>query len=211
MIIHNKKAHQDVMLKFLKYLNQRTNGFILKGGTSLHLCYGLDRFSEDLDFDTERNKIDSIVKSFCAVYKFHCNEKKNSSYGQRFMIDYGVNRQLLKIESSILRYRNAKLNNDEIVLIQGIRTYDITSIAQRKLHAFMDRDKIRDMYDVAFIIIKYWERLTKDVQSLFYESLKQKGLQHCQRMIDEQKDDLISEDELGNKVLHAFDKIGLLE
>jgi predicted nucleotidyltransferase component of viral defense system len=28
---------------------------VLKGGTALLLCYGLDRFSEDLDFDAPKN------------------------------------------------------------------------------------------------------------------------------------------------------------
>jgi predicted nucleotidyltransferase component of viral defense system len=39
------------MVSYLLLLNKRTDQFILKGGTALARCYGLDRFSEDIDLD----------------------------------------------------------------------------------------------------------------------------------------------------------------
>ena len=43
--------HKKVIIDFLNYLNSQTDQFILKGGTALMLCYGLNRFSEDIDLD----------------------------------------------------------------------------------------------------------------------------------------------------------------
>lgn len=34
------------------------DNFVLKGGTALSLFYGLDRYSEDLDFDAKSNNMD---------------------------------------------------------------------------------------------------------------------------------------------------------
>lgn len=44
-----RMRHIEIMRNFLTELNKETDTFILKGGTSLLLAYGLDRFSEALD------------------------------------------------------------------------------------------------------------------------------------------------------------------
>ena len=38
-----RDEHYKVISEFLKYLNEKTDEFILKGGTSLLTCYNLDR------------------------------------------------------------------------------------------------------------------------------------------------------------------------
>ena len=43
-----RMRHIEIMRNFLTELNKETDTFILKGGTSLLLAYGLDRFSEDI-------------------------------------------------------------------------------------------------------------------------------------------------------------------
>lgn len=40
--------HKEVMVDCLNYLNRFTDQFVLKGSTALMLCYGLNRFSEDI-------------------------------------------------------------------------------------------------------------------------------------------------------------------
>lgn len=40
-----RDKHQNVINEFLNFLNKKTDDFILKGGTSLLICYNLDRFS----------------------------------------------------------------------------------------------------------------------------------------------------------------------
>jgi predicted nucleotidyltransferase component of viral defense system len=52
--------------KFMKAIVQSMTGtpYILKGGTALMFGYGLDRFSEDLDFDsTKRINMESRIKN----------------------------------------------------------------------------------------------------------------------------------------------------
>ena len=45
-------AHVEIMRAVAKDIQDLP--MVLKGGTALLLCYGLDRFSEDLDFDAPK-------------------------------------------------------------------------------------------------------------------------------------------------------------
>ena len=47
-----QQAHVRIMRAVLASLQD--SPLVLKGGTALLLCYGLDRFSEDLDFDAPK-------------------------------------------------------------------------------------------------------------------------------------------------------------
>jgi hypothetical protein len=97
----NIEAHKRVIRNFLVYLNKLTDRFILKGGTALCMFYENDRFSEDIDLDTEKGNIANVVKNFCKFHGYPSpNEKKDTNYGQKFMIDYGITGQLLKVETS---------------------------------------------------------------------------------------------------------------
>ena len=53
--------HGNFIEAFLLFLNKQTDQFVLKGGTALSLCYGLDRFSEDIDLDGRKQDIKEIV------------------------------------------------------------------------------------------------------------------------------------------------------
>ena len=57
--------HKKTIDGFLKYLNEASEAFVLKGGTALLICYGLDRLSEDIYLDGKDTGIESIVSSFC--------------------------------------------------------------------------------------------------------------------------------------------------
>lgn len=46
-----KMKHRGIMVLFLRFINNLSSDFILKGGTALMLCYSLDRFSEDIDLN----------------------------------------------------------------------------------------------------------------------------------------------------------------
>lgn len=58
MLTERDKYHEKLMLNILKNLSDTP--LVLKGRTALYLGYGLNRFSEDLDFDSSKNSICSI-------------------------------------------------------------------------------------------------------------------------------------------------------
>lgn len=52
LITERDKHHEKLMVSILKNLTDTP--LVLKGGTALYLGYGLNRFSEDLDFDSSK-------------------------------------------------------------------------------------------------------------------------------------------------------------
>jgi predicted nucleotidyltransferase component of viral defense system len=128
---------------------------VLKGGTALRLCYGLDRFSEDLHFDSVKalNLEHSIEEIFSqlgkSVPKFRhptitLTKKTDTVRGYRVV--YGDN-ITLKIETSL---RGTPDDND-ITELNGILTYKITVLIEQKLRALQGRTTARDFHDVAFL------------------------------------------------------------
>lgn len=64
-----RTEHKKVIETVLSIFNKNTDKYILKGGTALMQCYGLDRFSEDIDMDSidtdsEKYIITKVTKSY---------------------------------------------------------------------------------------------------------------------------------------------------
>ncbi len=148
-------------------LRMQTTPYVLKGGTALALLYGLDRHSVDLDFD-ERGKRVSIknhvrdglrdkgipMSAFIHDY--------DTWKGQRFKVHY-INPQtgrdrLMKIELS----SRSEPNPDDIVVVDGIRTYCLPALFEQKMNAASDRVKARDLFDVGFLVATHGDRLSSE-------------------------------------------------
>lgn len=52
ILTERDKHHEKLMVNILKNLSDTP--LVLKGGTTLYLGYSLNRFSEDLDFDSSK-------------------------------------------------------------------------------------------------------------------------------------------------------------
>lgn len=143
-----RKQHKEVMLSYLKYLNAKTESFILKGDTALYLCYDLDRFSEDIDLDGKEKGLAALVDAFCSKRGFTYRVAKDTPIVERCFINYGNERRPLKIEVS---YRRIEIPESEVEAINEIKVYGIDSLCGMKINAYAGRDKIRDLYDLTFI------------------------------------------------------------
>ena len=155
-----QKERIDIIKKVLRSLS---DNFVLKGGTALSLYYGLNRYSEDIDLDSKSNNMD-IAKMLKSNRDFRdCNItiKKNTDTVFRVMLDYCGQSHLgnypLKIEVS---------NRNKIFLqqgaltytnIYGVNVYNISELIDMKIAAFNGRDKVRDLYDLNFLLNKYPE------------------------------------------------------
>lgn len=143
------------------------DNFIFKGGTALRFYYGLDRYSEDLDFDTISNNMDIIkrIKSHKDFKNWQIYEKKISETSNRFTIDYGATTPLGKYPLKIdISGRNKMLLRDKQLSyskIDGVCVYNIETIIQMKRQAFLSRNKIRDFYDIGFLLEKYPQHFNK--------------------------------------------------
>lgn len=203
----NKELHFEVIQSFLQFLNSITHDYVLKGGTSLMMCYNLDRFSEDIDLDSSnKNAIETIVKNFCTECNIQYRTAKNTDTVKRFMVHYGGDKPL-KIEVS---YRNGVIDTNRVMLINNITVYNIQTIFSMKLNAFNRRDKLRDLYDVCFIYKYYKNYLSNEQLYMLKDSFSFKGLEQFDFLIKDQQDDLIDNDKLAMDFLGVFNDFGLL-
>ena len=129
---------------------------VLKGGTARSLCYGLDRFSEDLDFDAPKKfnlagRVERVLSRF--TQESRIKVVKDTATVQRLKVHYrkGAVDRLLKIETS---FRQTP-SNDSVEIRSGIKTYKVSSLINQKLAALVGRTKVRDLYDVAFLARTY--------------------------------------------------------
>lgn len=203
--------HEQVMENFLSVLNKHSSGFILKGGTALRRCYGLDRFSEDIDLDGFKQDIGPFVRRFCAAYGYSYREAKNTEVVKRYLINYGNDSKPLKVEVS---YRNKKFSDQDLSKITEIRNgtlvYTIDILGVMKSIAYQGRDKLRDLYDLSFICEKYVNSLSRTTKLAIASALAYRGLDHFEYMVATQEDPLIDKDRLLDKYLKMHDSLGLL-
>ena len=203
-----REGHGNIIHSFLHFLNDKTDAYILKGGTALMECYGLDRFSEESDLDsTDKETIKSVVDSFCEDNGYQYRVAKDTDTVKRFMIHYSGEGHPLKIEVS---YRNREIAPSDTCIINGLAVYNIDRLAYMKCNAFSSRDKIRDLYDVTFICKNYMNDLSPTVRGVITDALANKGLEQFDYLIATQYDELINKDKLADDYLDVFDALGII-
>lgn len=202
-----QKEHLKVIEQFLKYLNEKSNEYILKGGSALKFCYGNSRMTQDIDLDSINHEtIKKIIPEFCKKYNYQFRIAKDINTVQRYFINYGNIEIPLKIEIS---FRNKDLSEKDCERVNGYRVYNIDKIGKLKAIAYSARDKIRDLYDVCFIINNYEDKLkeSKDILSI---ALANKGLENFDYLSKNEVDHDLDLDELAESFLIAIDKVGII-
>ncbi len=148
---------------------------VLKGGTALLLCYGLDRPSEDLDFDSSKKMgLERRIEAALGHdYRIDAIKTlKNTETVQRLRLSYthlesGIQRSL-KIETS---FRVDPAAN-QINAIAGIRVYKLETLFRQKVQALFQRTTGRDLYDVAFILGKNEFKPDRDLLTRLHQDFK---------------------------------------
>ncbi|MDY2999661.1 nucleotidyl transferase AbiEii/AbiGii toxin family protein [Campylobacter hyointestinalis] len=205
MLEQYQKDRVELIKEILPYFG---DNFVLKGGTALSLYYGLNRYSEDVDLDCTTNNMNFInkLKRHKDFGKWNINIKKDTDTVFRAMIDYGATSHYgsypLKIEvssrnkdllrSNILKYEN----------IKGVNVYSVDELIKMKGIAFSGRDKIRDFYDLGYLLQTYPDKFSKE--SLF--SIREK-IFYC----GEDELNLLLKDENSKHKLISQDKIHITD
>jgi len=163
-----EKDYYQNLLLFIIY-RQVKSGLVFKGGTALSKCYGLNRFSEDLDFSAAeaidfRKTTSDGLSSFGVRHRIR--ETPDGAKSQSFMA---------KIEGPL--YKNSEKTLCSITLETSFRetlclppivktighhmdiipVFDVLAMPEpeimaEKSRAVMMRDSARDIYDLCFLI-----------------------------------------------------------
>jgi predicted nucleotidyltransferase component of viral defense system len=149
---------------------------MFKGGTALMLCHGLDRFSEDLDFNIVDENLDvgeilEKTKALLTDYNILIDYKiEENKFQDTYIYFYGplyknTNNTRCKMTIDFSR-RNDYISKGTISKVNHIynefpvfyiNTLDIKEILAEKVRAIITRKKARDIFDLYFLISKKTE------------------------------------------------------
>ncbi len=163
-----EKDYFQTIILFILYQNYGKD-VVFKGGTALKKCYGLDRFSEDLDFTclkkTDTRKLESGLKRFGLEF-----EMETTKYENGLKIIIRINGPLyIGIRQSLCKFIIDFSLRENIVLRPEIKTigrfleeipsFDVLVMQEKeilaeKVRAILTRVKARDVYDLWFLLNK---------------------------------------------------------
>lgn len=201
MILSEQETYHEKLMRVI-VKNLVDTPMVLKGGTALYLGYGLNRFSENLDFDCCKkinllSKVKSAIPNGIILNDIHI--KKDTDSVGRYMVRYAAKdnkeEQTLKLEVS---YRDAP-KESEVNVIDGMRIAKVKRIIDNKLCACFDgehtRTKARDLFDLHFLAKHYEEHFSLDLATRLKEFSKDPD-----KLVSDYKQNK-SEDILLNKII----------
>lgn len=136
------------------------SSLVFGGGTMLRLCYGLDRFSVDLDFwgvtDLDVSRLCSMMKSCLGAYE--TSDAANKFYTLLFEIRSNRYPRALKIE---VRKETKKVLAEPAIAFSRFSNIQVLlnaiplgDMMASKIAALADRKEIRDAFDIEFLLKK---------------------------------------------------------
>ena len=150
-------------LEILDKLNSRRllSGLVFLGGTMLRLCFGLNRFSVDLDFWVAR-KIDNkklfrqlkeilgkdyVIKDSANKFNTLLFEIRSKDYPRSLKIEIRKQPKKIKTDTAIAY---SKYSNTQVF----IKVISLKDMMSAKIEAFLARKEIRDIFDLEFLLKK---------------------------------------------------------
>ncbi len=164
-----KKVHQDIAYSQDLIVEELYNFFpkaVFHGGTAIWRCYNGNRFSEDIDvYLPDKNDIGEFFsslekKGFRIIKK---RVKENSLYS---LLEYM--RVQVRFEAVFKKVKNFVLKEYETADGNLLNVYTLSSknLLQEKVAAFSKRRKIRDLYDVFFLLRHIKEKKELNLKNL---------------------------------------------
>jgi predicted nucleotidyltransferase component of viral defense system len=165
------------------------NKLVLKGGTALLFCYGLPRYSTDLDYDGFNYNLE-IMDGIKYVFNSKgleldkINIKKDTDTVKRFMIHYKeAENNPIKLEISYRNIDDVEHISNKCVRINDINTYNIKYLAENKIDTFLKRTAARDVFDASFLLQHYPDSIGKELIEKCKNKLSGTGLDQMENII----------------------------
>ncbi|MFW6009495.1 MAG: nucleotidyl transferase AbiEii/AbiGii toxin family protein [archaeon] len=200
---------------------------VFKGGTSLMICYNLDRFSEDLDFNIIKDiNIEELLKEIMKFFEktgyqaqFSLKRKTNTSQNYSIYIKgplyMGKPESQTTIELNFshkddifLNYFPKKVNHvfDDFPQFY-INTLSLEEIFAEKIRCILTREKARDVYDFLYLINR---RINLDI-NLVNKKLMFYNMEYDEKTFLEavKRKEKIWNKELNNLIIHlpSFEEV----
>lgn len=221
---------------FLHALAKHQDAFVFKGGTCLRICYGLERASEDLDFNTTLpiSKVREIILSCLKDYELlniphEVYVEKEYEGNKRFEVRfngplYNGNKEstnTLKIDLNKKKVRHTVV---KVIpqLFSDVPLFTLVTLAEHeimaeKIRALVSRNAPRDLYDVWILL----QKKVKLDRELIFEKFKEERITATKIQLPEEKvymrdlkqllDNVPSYNQVKEEVLAALMPYGLRE
>jgi predicted nucleotidyltransferase component of viral defense system len=150
-------------LEILERLNSKKflNKLVFGGGTMLRLCFGLNRFSVDLDFwimkDIDTKRLFKELKEYLSNF-YILKDATNKFYTLLFEIKSKDYPRSLKIE---IRKEKKKIKTEQVIAYSKyantqvfLKVISLEEMMKAKIEAFLGRKEIRDVFDIEFLLKK---------------------------------------------------------
>lgn len=150
----------------LSKLFEKFNTIYFKGGTCLQKCYGIKRFSEDLDFNYVDVEINELIKFIENIYEAKAQDFHKTKFGSGFSIRFrgilfnGTNQSMCKLSFD---FREGDIYNQPLKQIIRPIYHDLPNyfllalsteeILAEKVRAILTRYKARDVYDLNELLL----------------------------------------------------------
>jgi predicted nucleotidyltransferase component of viral defense system len=185
LILRLKKTNQREVAKaqdiIVRSVYEIFNNAVFHGGTAIWRCYQGNRFSEDIDMylSKDKSKIDLLFELF-KKRGFVVERKKISEHSIYSTLNF--NRTVVRFEA-IFRKINGSLTEYETAEGNFLTVYALTpeELIIEKIAAYLDRLKIRDLYDI-FFLLRHVTNISKvksplnELLSKFSKSIDEKEL-----------------------------------
>ncbi len=142
------------------------NTMYFKGGTCLQKCYGIKRFSEDLDFNYIDIEVEKIILFIENIFEEKIMDYYETRFGTSFSIRFkgilysGSSQSMCKLSFD---FRNGDIYNSAIKKIIRPIYHDLPNyfllaldeeeVLAEKIRAILTRYKARDVYDLNELIL----------------------------------------------------------
>lgn len=148
---------QDIILAEVKKSEFLSTNFYFTGGTALSAFYLQHRYSEDLDFFSEKNIDTETIFTFFQDLSRQHSFTFTSEFQQVvyiFLLKFN-NTATLKVDFGYYPYKQIEKPNE----LNGIKTDSLIDIAVNKLLTITQRDTAKDFVDLYFLLEKFtvWE------------------------------------------------------
>lgn len=169
-----REKQKRLNMFFLKYLNNKSDKYMLKGSMALIACYKSDKYINDIELESEsRAEFGKICSEFAEKYHFKVINI-NNMYQQTDC--YYIANEKYGILNISLKTRGVDFTDRFKRKVNGIMTYDISIIFMEMMNEFI-RHRSRDsLDDILYIYKNYKQDLTDRDLRQITESLAYTGV-----------------------------------
>lgn len=168
--LHQQEKHYIQTIVLNSIYSSLSNELVFKGGTALFFCFGLNRFSEDLDFTMQKEinieKLKERIKKDLELWgiKNKISEVKENKISVSFKIGAEGPLYSKEIERCFVNIEISKREEVENFEVKEIKTIypDIfpfticimkkEEVLAEKIRTILTRNYVRDLYDFYFLI-----------------------------------------------------------